>query len=87
MARRIASRVSRVAGSATPAGLPGGSYVKAQPREHGAGTDAEGRFSCPVFRLLSASVLSAFGAPRIARTRMAARRRPYPPKDAKELGR
>jgi hypothetical protein len=37
--------------------------VKAQPREHGAGTDAEGRFSSAVFRPLSASVLAAFGAP------------------------
>jgi hypothetical protein len=46
-----------------PLWQPGGRYVKAQPREHGAGTDAEGRFSCPVFRLLSASVLSAFGRP------------------------
>jgi hypothetical protein len=51
-------------GSATRAnGPPGGSYVKAQPREHGAGTDAEGRFSSAVFRPLSASVLAAFGAP------------------------
>jgi hypothetical protein len=41
----------------------GGSYAKAQPRERGAGTDAEGRFSSPVFRPLSTSVLAAFAAP------------------------
>jgi hypothetical protein len=55
--------VARLVRSTRANGPPGGSYAKAQPRERGAGTDAEGRFSSPVFRPLSTSVLAAFGAP------------------------